>query len=170
MPADAVDTQLLEDATRRGSRLCTQVSETSWLRSMLQRLSTKPNGEATSRIILLFTSDSDPPLRVCQIQRCIEGQTRVCYRDYSRLAGLAKLYIIENKNRIREMTGCRRGRYPRRRRMQKSGGWLHKDFPPSDLSRFRASMSCLVIRVPRSTSQCTKNGCEKLDLIPMTYG
>ena len=33
----------------------------------------------------------------------------------------------------------------------------------------RSSMSFLVIRVPRMTSQWMKKGCEKLDLIPITY-
>lgn len=31
----------------------------------------------------------------------------------------------------------------------------------------RASMSLRVMRVPRRTSQCTKNGCEKFDLMPI---
>jgi hypothetical protein len=51
-----------------------------------------------------------------------------------------------------------------------SGHRIHEDFFSVDLSCFRASMSRLVIRVPKRTSQCTKNGCEKFDLIPTTYG
>lgn len=33
----------------------------------------------------------------------------------------------------------------------------------------RVTISCLVIRVPRMTSQCMKNGWEKFDLMPITW-
>jgi len=46
----------------------------------------------------------------------------------------------------------------------------HEDLISAALRCLRASISCLVIRVPRRTSQWTKNGCEKLDLIPITCG
>ena len=50
------------------------------------------------------------------------------------------------------------------------GGWgdlCYEDFVSTTLRCLRASKSCLVIRVPRSTSQCMKHTCEKLDFIPI---
>ena len=46
----------------------------------------------------------------------------------------------------------------------------HEDFFSAALRRLRASMSCLVIRVPRRASQCRKNGCEKFDFVPIVCG
>ena len=56
------------------------------------------------------------------------------------------------------------------RRMQEWDDLRHEDFVSTPLRCLRASISFLVIRVPRRTSQCMKNGCEKLDLIPIVYG
>jgi len=57
-----------------------------------------------------------------------------------------------------------------RQKMEGWGNLRHEDFVSTTLRCLRASSSCLVMRVPRRASQCMKNGCEKFDLIPITYG
>ena len=54
--------------------------------------------------------------------------------------------------------------------MVSKGELCHEDLISVALRCLRASISRLVIRVPKRTSQWTKNGCEKLDLIPITCG
>lgn len=98
IPADAVDTQLLEDATRRGLRLCHQKFPEA---PDYDRRCRGPQSDQTMKQlraprIAQQRFRSYRFVRASDSNNVLKGETRGCYNNYSQLSRLGKLYTREN--------------------------------------------------------------------------